>query len=111
MLFAGCNTTRQIVMPEKQTIIRQDSVITHRTDSVIIRTRLDTVFVEKYMFVDKFKFVKDTVDKEVPVTVEVEKAVTPRWAWYSLGSNFLLVFILIGFAGFKIAKKIYALRK
>lgn len=97
-------------MPEKQTIIRQDSVITHRTDSVIIRTRLDTVFVEKYLFVDKFKFVKDTVDKEVPVTVEVEKAVTPRWAWYSLGSNFLLAFMLIGFAGFKIAKRIYLVR-
>lgn len=110
LTLTSCAGVKTVTVPEKQTVLRRDSVIVKQRDSVIIHKLRDTVFIEKYLTVDKFKLVKDTVDKEVPVTVEIEKPVTPRWAWYSVAANCLGVLALAGFAAFKIAKIVY-LRK
>ena len=65
------------------------------TQKGVIKTKIDTVF--KVQYVDKI------IEKEVPVTVEVEKKHIPNFFWYSLIFN--VVILLITF--FKIYLKFF----
>ena len=55
------------------------------TQKGVIKTKIDTVF--KVQYVDKI------IEKEVPVTVEVEKKHIPNWCWYSLIFNIVILLI------------------
>ena len=114
-MLGGCKTKESIVI---QTVevprieIRIDSVLVHRTDSVVRYSKGDTVFFEKYktLYRDRIKIQKDTVSKviEVPVEVEVEKIVTKLrtdWIWW-VGMGSMGLFVIL--AAFKI-KKLFSL--
>ena len=114
-MLGGCKTKERIVI---QTVevprieIRIDSVLVHRTDSVVRYSKGDTVFFEKYktLYRDRIKIQKDTVSKviEVPVEVEVEKIVTKLrtdWIWW-VGMGSMGLFVIL--AAFKI-KKLFSL--
>lgn len=45
----------------------------------------------KIIYKDRVEYRDSLVYKEVPVPVEVEKKVTPRWVWFSLGLNILFI--------------------
>lgn len=48
-----------------------------------IKTKIDTVV--------KVQYVNQYIDKEIPVEVQVEKKYIPKWCWYSLIINALIL--------------------
>ena len=58
--------------------------------------QLDSVPVKtKIVFKDRIITQEKIVEKEIPVEVVREKKVTPKWIWWSLGFNFLILLYLI----------------
>lgn len=59
-------------------------------------TQKDTVPVKtKILYKDRVVYKDRIVEKEVPITVEVPKKYIPKWVWYSLGCNLLILLYLI----------------
>lgn len=44
---------------------------------------------------EKIQYRDTTIIKEIPVPFEVEKKIVPKWAWYSLIANFLLLLAIL----------------
>lgn len=58
--------------------------------------QLDSVPVKtKIVFKDRIITQEKIVEKEIPVEVVREKKVTPKWIWWSLGCNLLILLFLI----------------
>jgi hypothetical protein len=93
------------VVPELDTLYMENTVATSRsyldTDTRTLKGELKTKPVKLPQPV-KLPEVTETekeyveVIKEVPVKVEVEKKYIPKWCWYSLIGNIVVV-LLIGF--------------
>lgn len=47
------------------------------------------------VYKDRIVRMDSVVVKEVPVEVEVEKKITPKWAWWSLGFNILVILLVV----------------
>lgn len=89
LLLSGCTSTKYVEVPVDRVKIEYrdrtliDTLI--RNDSVIIRERGDTVFMEKYKYLYRTKEVKDTINTTDTVTVvkpvEVVKEVNRVHNW------------------------------
>lgn len=111
LLITGCGT-RTIYVPvetvktEYRDKIFRDSVYLH--DSILIRQKGDTVFLEKYKYLYRNKIVRDSIFRTdsiavpYPVIETKEVKVYPRWLVLlaCLGS------ILIGYMGFRLFSKL-----
>lgn len=111
ILFYGCTTTKYIEVPVDRVKIEYrdrtliDTLI--RNDSIVIREKDDTVFLEKYKYLYRIKEVRDTVNitdtittvKTVEVTKEVNKLYTWQIVLMILGGSgiVLLIYKLINF--------------
>lgn len=111
ILFYGCTTTKYIEVPVDRVKIEYrdrtliDTLI--RNDSIVIREKDDTVFLEKYKYLYRIKEVRDTVNvtdtittvKTVEVTKEINKLYTWQIVLMILGGSgiVLLIYKLINF--------------
>lgn len=99
--FAGCTGPRVVTVVEQRDSIRTeyrtDSLYFYEKDSVFIKQSGDTVYIDKWHL--RFRDVArtDTVvsvrEVEKPVIQEVvtERRYIPRWVWWLVGANCLLV--------------------
>ncbi len=100
LLLCGCSSTRHtentLVSNENKVVERIDTIRTHDTvrventvrDSVVIQTRNDTVFVEKWKIhykvrdaiskSDEVKIIRDTVTKYVAQTKTITEKPKPK---------------------------------
>lgn len=111
VLFYGCTTTKYIEVPVDRVKIEYrdrtliDTLI--RNDSIVIREKDDTIFLEKYKYLYRIKEVRDTVNVTDTITtvktVEVTKEVNKLYTWQTVlmilgGSGIvLLIYKLINF--------------
>lgn len=111
VLFYGCTTTKYIEVPVDRVKIEYrdrtliDTLI--RNDSIVIREKDDTIFLEKYKYLYRIKEVRDTVNVTDTITtvktVEVTKEVNKLYTWQTIlmilgGSGIvLLIYKLINF--------------
>lgn len=89
VLFYGCTTTKYIEVPVDRVKIEYrdrtsiDTLI--QNDSIIIKERGDTVFLEKYKYLYRTKEVRDTINVTDTITkvqtVEVVKEVNRVHNW------------------------------
>ena len=52
-----------------------------------VKAKIDTAV--KVQYVDRY------INKEVPITVEVEKRFIPEWAWWSLIANIVILLLIV----------------
>jgi hypothetical protein len=111
VLFYSCTTTKYIEVPVDRVKIEYrdrtliDTLI--RNDSIVIREKGDTIFLEKYKYLYRTKEVRDTVNvtdtittvKTVEVTKEINKLYTWQIVLMILGGSgiVLLIYKLINF--------------
>lgn len=111
VLFYSCTTTKYIEVPVDRVKIEYrdrtliDTLI--RNDSIVIREKGDTIFLEKYKYLYRIKEVRDTVNvtdtittvKTVEVTKEINKLYTWQIVLMILGGSgiVLLIYKLINF--------------
>lgn len=111
VLFYSCTTTKYIEVPVDRVKIEYrdrtliDTLI--RNDSIVIREKGDTIFLEKYKYLYRTKEVRDTVNVTDTITtvktVEVIKEVNKLYTWQIVlmilgGSGIvLLIYKLINF--------------
>ena len=118
MSIFGCKTTRKIIEKNssdtiknvsEKIITKYDSIYIYNYDSVFLKEKNDTVFLEKYIFKTKYQIKIDTIKvtdtilrktiKTVTNTEIQEKKVYVKWLfWLGLAIPILL------FAGWKILK-------
>lgn len=116
--LVGCKPTERIVeVPVEVTkyVQRSDTVEVYNTDSIYIRERNDTVWIEKYktLYRDRIRVRVDTVPRIVKVTekITLEKKVKVRgFVWWSgiVGLAALCIGIIIGLL--RIKKKLLPLQ-
>lgn len=109
VLMASCATRTQIEYRDKEVIkyvnsIQRDTLINNVHDSIFMNTYTinDTVYQYKYkeklVYKDRIVIKNDTI-KDIKTEVS-EKLVTkykvPKWCWYLLGINVLIVAFIIG---------------
>jgi hypothetical protein len=111
VLFYSCTTTKYIEVPvdRVKTEYRDRTLIDTliRNDSIVIREKGDTIFLEKYKYLYRTKEVRDTVNvtdtittvKTVEVTKEINKLYTWQIVLMILGGSgiVLLIYKLINF--------------
>ena len=112
LLIISCGTTKYIEVPvdnvriEYRNIERIDTFI--KNDSIIIRDKGDTVFIEKYKYLYKIREVKDTVNCTDTITkiktVEVTKEVNRIYNWQVI--LMVLGGVSIALGGYKLIKLI-----
>jgi len=88
-LLCSCTTTKYVEVPiEKVRVeyidkIKYDSIYTY--DSVFIKSKGDTIYLDKYRYLYKYKFIRDTINIKDTITVskpiEVEKEVNRVYTW------------------------------
>lgn len=102
--LASCKTRTVIQYQTKDSIVylsKTDSVNYYIKDSVLIYTKNDTVYNNKYVFKDRYKYKTDTINsyinktEKVPYEVVKEKKVVPRWCWYLLLLNVVFVVFIV----------------
>lgn len=116
--LVGCKPTERIIeVPVEVTkyVQRSDTVQVYSTDSIYIRERNDTVWIEKYktLYRDRIQVRVDTVPKVVKVTekITIEKKIKVRgFVWWSglVAIVALCVGIIIGLL--RIKKKLLPLQ-
>ena len=118
MSIFGCKTTRKIIEKNssdtiknvsEKIITKYDSIYIYNYDSVFLKEKNDTVFLEKYIFKTKYQIKIDTIKvtdtilrktiKTVTNTEIQEKKVYVKWLFW-LG----LVIPILLFACWKILK-------
>jgi hypothetical protein len=92
-----------------------DSVLVYQRDSIYIRERSDTVFIEKWhtkiSYRDRVRSdtvrLSDTIRvlETVKETVEVEVNRVTGWQWFQIYAGRILAGLLLLFVGFKLIKK------
>ena len=104
LMVSGCKTGTIVMHDTRDSIVyrhRIDSVRYTQIDSVLIRQRGDTVFVDRmkyrYLTSTKIDTARVYVDKvvNIPYEVEIVKRVVPKWCWWLLGGN-VLILVLCG---------------
>lgn len=111
LLLSGCASTKYVEVPVNRVKIEYrdrtliDTLI--RNDSIVIREKGDTIFLEKYKYLYRTKEVRDTVNvtdtittvKTVEVTKEINKLYTWQIVLMILGGSgiVLLIYKLINF--------------
>ena len=98
--FASCSPAKVVTVVERHDSIvwqlKTDSVMVYARDSVYVREKGDTVFVDRWHTLWRDRIRQDTVwcqTAEVkPVVTEVERPVRyiPVWVWWLVGANVLL---------------------
>lgn len=86
------NETKDTTSTVETSLAKSTATVSNGTLHHSIENKKDSV---KTKIVYKDKIVTRTEYKEVPVEIEVENKVVPKWAYYSLGINIL---VIIGFA-------------
>lgn len=107
VILVGCASTKYVEVPVPQVKIEYrdrtsiDTLI--QNDSIIIKEKGDTVFLEKYKYLYRTKELRDTINvtdtvtvvKTVEVTKEVNKLYTWQIVLMTLGA-FAIVILLYG---------------
>jgi hypothetical protein len=91
--------------------IQRDSI--HLHDSILIKMKGDTVFIEKYRYLYRDKLIRDSIFKTdsiqvpYPVEVEVEKEVNRPSSFQSfqVWCGRILLLSILGWLGFRYLKK------
>ena len=86
------NETKDTTSTVETSLAKSTATVSNGTLHHSIENKKDSI---KTKIVYKDKIVTKTEYKEVPVEVEIEKKVVPKWCWWLLGINILVV---IGFA-------------
>ena len=86
------NETKDTTSTVETSLAKSTATVSNGTLHHSIENKKDSV---KTKIVYKDKIVTKTEYKEVPVEVEIEKKVVPKWCWWLLGINIL---VIIGFA-------------
>ena len=89
ILLSGCALTKYVEVPVDRVKIEYRDRVSidtlYRTDSIIIKEKGDTVFLEKYKYIYRVKELKDTINVTdtltVIKTVEVTKEVNKLHNW------------------------------
>ena len=108
ILLDSCKSVQPITINKTDTLLVQkiDTVKEHYLDSVIIKEKGDTIWIEKYKFAYKNKIqYRDSIriqNKEVPVNVPTP--FVPTWCWWCLGILISIVLFTIGKIFFKLYK-------
>lgn len=113
-LFAGCKAKTlyvpiESVKTEYKDRIQRDSI--HLYDSVLVKMKGDTVWLEKYKYLYRDKLVRDSIFKtdsiEVPYPVEVEKEVNRLTSIQSfqIWCGRILLLLIIGYFGFRYLRR------
>ena len=108
ILFDSCKTVQPVTINKTDTLLVQriDTVKERYLDSVIIKEKGDTIWIEKYKFAYKNKIqYRDSVriqNKEIPINVPTP--FIPTWCWWCLGLLIGIVLFTIGKIAFKIYK-------
>ena len=84
--------TKDTTSTVETSLAKSTATVSNGTLHHSIENKKDSV---KTKIVYKDKIIKQIEYKDVPVPVEVEKKVVPKWVYYSLGLNIL---VIIGFA-------------
>ena len=84
--------TKDTTSTVETSLAKSTATVSNGTLHHSIENKKDSV---KTKIVYKDKIVTKTEYKEVPVEVEIEKKVVPKWCWWLLGINIL---VIIGFA-------------
>ena len=87
------NETKDTTSTVETSLAKSTATVSNGTLHHNIENKKDSV---KTKIVYKDKIVTKTEYKEVPVEVEVEKKVVPKWAYYSLGLNILILSFFLG---------------
>lgn len=115
-LFSSCkpqliHVPVESVRTEYKDRIQRDSI--HLHDSILIKMKGDTVFLEKYRYLYRDKIVRDSVFRtdsvQVPYPVEVEKEVNRLTSFQSfqIWCGRILLLLIIGLLGFRWAKRFF----
>ena len=110
ILLSGCATTKYIEVPIDRVKIEYRDKMSidtlYRNDSIIIKEKGDTVFLEKYKYIYRVKELKDTINVTdtitVVKTVEVTKEVNKLHDWQT--GLIILGGVAIAFGGYKLIK-------
>ena len=86
------NETKDTSSTVETSLAKSTATVSNGTLHHSIENKKDSI---KTKIVYKDKIVTKTEYKEVPVEVEIEKKVVPKWCWWLLGINIL---VIIGFA-------------
>lgn len=100
--FTGCRTTMpKVVTINHDSIVFKrtiDTVSTFKQDSVFRFLKGDTVFQKEYhtLYRDRINIKVDSfyIKKEKAVPVQVIKKEVPKWCWWILIINILVIFML-----------------
>ena len=110
VIFSGCKTKLVYVPVETVKTEYQDKIVRdslHLYDSVFVKLKGDTVWLEKYKYLYRDRLVRDSIFRtdsvQVPFPVEVEKEVNRLTSFQSfqLWCGRILIFILIMYLIFK----------
>ena len=84
------NETKDTTSTVETSLAKSTATVSNGTLHHMIENKKDSI---KTKIVYKDKIVTKTEYKEVPVEVEVEKKVVPKWVYYSLGLNILATIV------------------
>ena len=115
-VFAGCTQTKYIpvetVRTEYKNSIQRDSI--YFLDSVLIREKGDTVFIEKYRYLYRDRFLNDTIfrNDSIPVpypvkgdTVTVTEYKRGFFWWFGMGCFILIIGFVVGLLAVGLRKR------
>ena len=85
--------TKDTTSTVETSLAKSTATVSNGTLHHSIENKKDSI---KTKIVYKDKIIKQTEYKEVPVEVEVVKKVIPKWVYYSLGLNILILSFFLG---------------
>lgn len=85
--------TKDTTSTVETSLAKSTATVSNGTLHHTIENKKDSI---KTKIVYKDKIIKQTEYKEVPVEIEVEKKVIPKWVYYSLGLNILILSFFLG---------------
>lgn len=85
--------TKDTTSTVETSLAKSTATVSNGTLHHTIENKKDSI---KTKIVYKDKIITKTEYKEVPVEVEVEKKVIPKWVYYSLGLNILILSFFLG---------------
>lgn len=104
LMLSGCKSVdcipETIVRDSIRTEYKHDSTYIYQHDSIFIKEKADTIFVNKYVtrYKDVLKIERDTIYQENKVVeVKVEKYIPQAVKWLAGIGAFFIVFFLVKF--------------
>ncbi|MBB4037002.1 hypothetical protein GGR21_002916 [Dysgonomonas hofstadii] len=114
--FPACRTKMMYVPVESVRTEYQERIIKdslHLYDSVFVKLKGDTVWLEKYKYLYRDRFLRDSVFKtdsiQIPYPVEVEREINRLTSFQSfqLWCGRILILLFVGLLGIRWMKKDY----